>query len=86
MALSPWAKAGLDAVAARPATETRVTAPKRETLDTTVEDVDFILNLALDELEIGVASAINDDLDGPRRWRVFESELQSQAVRPAQLL
>jgi hypothetical protein len=86
MALSPWAKAGLDAVAAKPAMAMRVMAPKREILDTAVEDIDFILNIAFDELKIGVASAINDDLDGPRRWRVFESELQSQAVRPAQLL
>ena len=86
MALSPWAKAGLAAVAARPAMAMKVTAPKRETLDKAVEGMDFIVNLALDELKIGVASAINGDLDGPHRWRVFESELPSQAVRPAQLL
>jgi hypothetical protein len=63
-----------------------VTVPKRETLDTTVEDMYFIVNLTFDELIIGIASAINDGLDGPHRWRVFESELQSQAVRPPQLL
>jgi hypothetical protein len=51
-----------------------------------VEGNDFILNLAFDELKIGVVSAINDDLDDPRRWRVFESELPSQAVCPPQLL
>ena len=52
MALSPWAKAGLAAVAAKPAIAIRVTVPKREIVDTKVEDIDFILNLALDELEM----------------------------------
>jgi hypothetical protein len=52
MALSPCAKAGLAAVAARPAMAKSVTVPKRETLDTTVEDMDFIVKLALDELKI----------------------------------
>jgi hypothetical protein len=44
MALSPWAKAGLANEAARPAMVMRVTVPRRETLDTTKEDVDFIFN------------------------------------------